>query len=541
MGSMKADYLSYKDTNSFSKTFLAYLDKDPEMLEFIQNWPSMESLYEQISKKESFPHRETLVEVLKDQYHSLNESQKVSAKVQENIQALRNKKTFTITTGHQLSLFTGPLYFLYKIASVIRLTQDLKQAYKEYDFVPVFWMASEDHDFAEINHTFYDDTKISWDVDSFSGTGRLKTDTIASVVKKYTQILGLQGYSNELKTLVEEAYLGNSNLADATRCLVNSLFGEFGLVVIDGDEKRLKTCFAPIIEEDILCQHSNKQVQETNHKLLQKNYQTQVFSREINFFYLKDEFRERIQGLSDGNFEVKNQNVSFTPEEIKTEIKNHPERFSPNVIMRPVYQEVVLPNLAYIGGGAEVVYWMQLKGVFDHYKIPFPLLLSRNSAVIMEEKKYSQWERLGFTHSDLFKKTEELIRELVEKNTTHVLNLQNEISELDRVFQDMKIRVGKVEPTLISSTEAVQKRLYHALSNLEKKLLKAEKKNHSQGLESIQSIKQILYPMGNLQERHQNMAKYYVLMGPDFIQQLIQHLNPLDFRFTLLKYNRKKD
>lgn len=538
---MVADCLSYRDTNSFSSTFLAYLEKDPQMLEFIENWPTLESLYQQISKKQNFSNREVLVKTLKKQYGEfLFSKAALPDSVNQNIELLSDENTFTITTGHQLSLFTGPLYFLYKISSVIRLTRDLKKAYPSYNFVPVFWMATEDHDFAEINHTYYENTEIKWDTPSHSATGRLSTKSIQETVKKYTQILGLQGHSETLKSLVEEAYLKHNNLADATRSLVNGLFGKEGLVILDADDKELKACFAPIIQKDLVEQNSYSQVQLTNLKLHDKGFQTQVFAREINFFYLMDEFRDRIIPNKDGTYEVLNQNVGFTQEQLIHEVQENPERFSPNVIMRPLYQEVVLPNLAYIGGGAEIVYWLQLKGIFDLYNIPFPLLIPRNSALIMEEKKLIQWKKLGFDKADLFKKTDLLLKEFVELNTKHTLNLHKETAEFEKVFTDLKERVSEIETTLISSTAAVEKRLLHALQNLEKKLLKAEKRNHAQGLEIIQAIKDAIYPMGHLQERHQNMAKYFVHLGPDFIQSLIENLDPLDFRFLILCYKKQK-
>ncbi|MFD2598500.1 bacillithiol biosynthesis cysteine-adding enzyme BshC [Sphingobacterium corticis] len=530
---MKATYIDYRDTNSFSKTLLAYLDGDAELAPFYGHRPTIESFQKQIQEKSSFSseQRQTLVEVLNQQYAGLLEDAPLVA---EQINALAQPNAFTVVTGHQLNVFTGPLYFIFKIVSAIRLAQDLKKAYPDQHFVPVYWMATEDHDFAEINHTRVHGKKVSWDRSAIAATGRMPTDDMAEVVRQYVGMLGLSGFSKELAELVESAYLKNLSLADATRTLVHGLFKDYALLILDADRPELKTYFAPYIEQDILQERSFQAIEKTSAALNSAGYATQVNAREINFFYLTDEFRERLVRTEDGNFEVLHQNIFFTESEIKAEIAEHPERFSPNVVMRPLYQEIILPNLAYVGGGAEIVYWLQLKANFDQFEVPFPILIPRNSAIVTDDTTVGKIFRLDLTLKSIFRPLDNLKNEYVRRYTKHRLTLRDEWMELNAIFGKMKLRTHKIDPSLGPSTEAVKARLKKAINNLEKKLLKSDKRNHQDGLIQIERVKDRLFPGGGLQERSENFATLYVKHGDALIDELILYFHPLDFKFTIL-------
>lgn len=528
---MKATYIAYKDTNSFSKTLLAYLDNTPSLADFAGNRPDMSGFAKQLEAKTDKTDRDRLVYALQHQYGNLLHEQSAVA---ANISALSDERTFTVTTGHQLNIFTGPLYFIFKIASTIRLARDLKTAFPEHNFVPVYWMATEDHDFAEINHTRLHGKKIVWDAPSGGATGRMKTAGMGDTVREYQRTLGLSDNSSKLAALVESAYLRHDNLADATRYLVNGLFGSYGLVVIDADDVSLKQRFSAFIEQDIIGGYSHSAIEQTSDALERAGFSSQVHAREINFFYLTDSFRERIVKLENGRYEVLNQGLSFSEDELREEIEHHPERFSPNVVMRPLYQEVILPNLAYIGGGAEIAYWLQLKSCFEHYGVDFPILVPRNSAMITDDNMSVKVLRLNLTFRSIFKDTEELKKEYVRRHTKHRLTLNDEWMELNAIFSKLRLRAHKIDPSLGPSTDAVKARLKKAINNLERKLLKADKRNHDDALIQIDRIKEKLFPGGALQERSENVGLLYVRYGDRLIDELIQHFNPLDFKFTII-------
>ncbi|GHE29225.1 bacillithiol biosynthesis cysteine-adding enzyme BshC [Sphingobacterium griseoflavum] len=528
---MKATYIDYSDTNSFSKTLLAYLANDEQLQPFYGERPNLDGFRAQMDRKKGFSHRERLVSQLEEQYGAaLTDNPRVA----EHIALLREPNTFTVTTGHQLNIFTGPLYFIFKIITAIRLAKDLKKAFPAYNFVPVYWMATEDHDFAEINNTRVFGKKILWDVPAVSGTGRMSTSSMQETVKQYCNTFGISPNADRLKTIVEEAYLQDRSLADATREMVNALFKQEGLVIIDADCKALKEPFIPYILQDILEQKSIKAIENSSKKLTELGFQTQVHAREINFFYLTDEFRERIVRTEDGRFEVLHQGLFFSAEEMKAEIEQFPERFSPNVVMRPLYEEIILPNLAYIGGGAEIVYWLQLRANFNQYDVPYPILIPRNSAMVTDDAVAGKIYRLDLTFKRIFKSADELKSEYVRRHTKHRLNLRDEWMELNAIFGKIKLRTHKIDPSLSASTEAVKARLKKAINNLEKKLLKADKHNYEEALVQIERVKDKLFPNGGLQERSENFAALYIKYGEQLIQELEKHFNPLDFKFTIL-------
>lgn len=531
---MKATYIDYSETNSFSSTALCYLAQDPRLEPFVSYFPTLENFGKFIAEKKITADREVLQQVLLKQYADTLSASSLHQNVSTNINLLSQDSTYTVTTGHQLNIFTGPLYFIYKIVTAINLAAELKVKYPEKDFVPVYWMASEDHDFAEINHIKVFGKKISWDAQVSGATGRLNPETISDALRTYQNSLGISENSEHLGSIIKAAYLEHKTLASATRYLVNALFGEYGLVIVDADEPALKKQFAGIIEEDILTAKSYSAINDSSKRLKEAGFDPQVNSREINFFYMKDDFRERIVA-DNGVYYVLNSDIRFTEEELREEIRSYPERFSPNVVMRPLYQEVILPNLAYIGGGAELVYWLQLKQNFDQFKVSFPLVLLRNSAMLVDESFSSKLCRLKIYSKDIFKDTDTIKKEWVLKNSRNNLSLHDEMTEFNALFEKLKLRASKVDPTLVASTDAINARLKHALGNLEKKFLKAEKRNHESILQQIDGLKDKYFPGAGLQERSENFGIYYVKYGRLLVAELIKHFKPLDMKFTILE------
>lgn len=527
---MKVQYIDYAKTRCFSSTITRLLNHDEEVKPFINQFPDLKTFEKIISERKYSGNRTQLVEVLEKQYQNIENQPQL---LKNNIQSLKAKNTFTITTGHQLNIFTGPLYFIFKIVSAINLAKKLQQTFPDKNFVPIYWMATEDHDFEEINHTYVAGKKISWKMDAKGATGRLYTKTFIQTLNEYKGILGISANAKKLGEIVTKAYSQYDKLADATRYLANELFGDYGLVIIDADDKTLKQEFVPIIKRDIVEQNSFKHISKSSAELENIGIHAQVNPREINFFYLTDILRERIV-FEDEKYQVLNSEISFSEAELKEEIENYPERFSPNVVMRPLFQEVILPNLAYIGGGGEIAYWLQLKSNFDFYKIDFPLLILRNSAMLANEQTVNKLNKLGLSFEDAFIATEELKKIYVQNHTQHELNINNEWQQLQNVFDSLKNRVAKIDPTLKPSAEAVEVRLKKAMDSLEKKLMRADKRNHNEAMSDIENVKKQLFPGGGLQERKENFGLFYVKYGDDFIKELIENFKPLEFKFSIL-------
>ena len=533
---MPADCLSYKETNYFTRLITDYLEQKDEIKEFYHRFPAIENFGAQIEeKKESFSanNRQVLVEVLQEQYKELV----VSQAVLENIQLLNEENTFSITTGHQLNLFTGPLYFLYKIVSAINLASALKREYPQTNFVPVYWMATEDHDFEEINFFNLNGKKFKWN-SSQPGAGKdavgnLSTEGLEEVFDLFSAEIGGGKTAQKLKELFKKAYLEHKNLTDATRYLANELFGEYGLLIIDGDNKALKTKFIPYLEKELFDHVSHKATEPIAQKLNELGYGVQVNPREINLFYLCDGLRERIIE-QESRFYVNETTISWSADELKQHVNDHPERFSPNVMTRPLYEEVVLPNLCYIGGGGELAYWFELKAYFEKVEVPFPILLLRNSALIETAKQNEKRRKLDISQTELFLKQHELINRKVRKISNIDIDFSPQKEHLVRQFSHLYELAEKTDKTFLNAVKAQEVKQLKGLDNLEKRLLKAQKRKLSDEVTRIARLQNELFPNQSLQERQINFSEMYLEYGGGLISTLIENLDPLDLRFTIL-------
>ncbi|WP_420317180.1 bacillithiol biosynthesis cysteine-adding enzyme BshC [Ekhidna sp.] len=515
---MRTETIPLDETDCFSPFFIDYINQKKELVPFYNDYPTVRD-FEKIIKNRQFKddRRSVLVEVLKEQYQDLEISNTVSL----NIDALADSNTFTITTGHQLNIFTGPLYFIYKVVTVINACKTLKHTYPAYNFVPVYWMASEDHDFEEINHFYFEGKKYEWHTDQTGAVGHFDPSGLKEIATKLPK--GAEFF--------KEAY-SHKTLADAGRAYVNHLFGGEGLVVVDADHAKLKTIFSHVIEDDLFNHNPEKLVTKTSSSLNEIGYKTQVHARLINFFYLDKGVRERIEKTESG-FQVLETDLSFSDEEMRSLINDHPERFSPNVILRPLYQETILPNLAYVGGPSEAVYWLQLKGVFDHFETAFPLLMPRNFALVVPETAATKWEKTGLEQSELFLSNEKAFEKWVKANCDHEISYDEELKKLKDLESSLKGKAGEVDPTLAQHIEALHATFSKRIGKAEKKLVRAEKRLHEDRRRQIESVKDVLFPGGSLQERRDNFLNFY-LADPEFVQKLLNTFDAFDYRMYLI-------
>lgn len=529
---MPTDCISFKDTNYFSSLICDYLDEKPELIPFYNRFPKLENFKLQIEEKKGSvktSSRTVLTKVLKSQYQNT----KTSVLTSRNIEALKEENTFTITTGHQLNLFTGPLYFLYKIVSTINLTVQLKQEYPENNFVPVYWMATEDHDFEEINYFNFKGKKVHWNIESNGAVGEIGTHGLEEVFNIFSSELGQGNNANFLRALFENAYLKHDNLAEATRYLANALFSEYGLVIIDANDTELKQLFIPFVEKELLDKVSYNAVINSN-SALEKHYNIQVNPREINLFYIAKGIRERIIEKK-GRYYVNDTDNSWTKKELLKHLNEEPERFSPNVIMRPLYQEVVLPNLCYIGGGGELAYWLQLKDYFNAVDIPFPILLLRNSVLIRTEKQRKKQQKLNLTLEDVFLSQQDLINKQVKALSVIDIDLGVQKEHLQKQFEDLYVLAGQTDKSFIGAVAAQEKKQVKGLVNLEKRLLKAQKRNFRDYIDRITDLQNEMFPGQSLQERNLNFSEIYLEFGDHLIPRLILDLQPLKGEFLIME------
>lgn len=526
--------IDLKETNQFSSLITDYIGNHKLVEEFYSYPPVIEAFKDVIFQKENdFVNRLILTNVVIKQYDKISVEDK--GDILDVINTLKEKNTFTITTGHQLCVFTGPLYFIYKIISTINTAKKLKSAYPDYNFIPVYWMASEDHDFEEINHIHLYSKKISWQQEQKGACGRINTHTLTDFFRELSEISGNSVHAEFIKQLFEKAYLHNYNLADATRILVHEIFGKQGLLILDADDAELKRAFIPYMEDDILNHHAFNKVNETNSKL-EVNYTIQVKPREINLFYLADGLRERIIKTEKNTYRVNNTDITFSQSEIIQLLKSKPELFSPNVVLRPLYQEVILPNLAYIGGPGEIAYWLQLKNMFDFYKVPFPVLMLRNCLLFLEKDMQNKLNEFNLKLPEIFMDLEELVKHFLTNNTNGIetVNFETEKENLHLIYESLKNTSGNIDATLIPFIAGEHQKSLNAILLLEQKITKAQKRKHEVAINQLKKIKEKLFPDSVPQERHYNFAMLYLYYGNSFLEYLMETLDPFLQKYLII-------
>lgn len=519
--------IAYRATGRFSPIVLDHLDDHVDLREFRSFSPDREGLHAALAARR-FPEatRRTLCAALEDQYAGMS----VQPAVRRHLDLLRRPDTLTVTTGHQLCLFTGPLYVPFKILNTIRLAAELSTP--ERPVVPVFWMATEDHDRAEIDHAFIRGHRVDWPGAAGGAVGRMKLEGITATLDAVDALLGPGSHADELRSLLRSCYRPEHSLATATRLFVDALFGRFGLVVLDADEPALKAAFAPVMREELVNEVAVRSVQYANEKLA-AHYKVQAHARAINLFHLRPGHRSRIVAEGE-HYRVLDGGPVFTLNELLRLLEEQPGALSPNVLLRPVYQECILPNIAYVGGGGELAYWFQLKWLFHAVQQPLPVLLLRTSAAFLSPKDLARTEALGLTPEELFLPQETLRARVARAEADFSTDLSAEREEAAAYYAALATRAQQADPTLKGAVEAVAARAMHGLDALERKLLRAAKRQQAEPLARLAQVEEGLFPGGGLQERRENFMPWYAAEGPAFFDRLLAELDPLDPRFSLL-------
>jgi bacillithiol biosynthesis cysteine-adding enzyme BshC len=512
-----ATYLSYDSTGYFSTIVSDYLSQAAPLQPFYKHTADLEGIAAAIKSRKAFDTpRATLVEALQQQYKGLP----ITEKLNSNIASLTSDHTFTVTTAHQPNIFTGPLYFIYKILHAIRLADELNNHFPDSKFVPVYYMGSEDADLEELGVVHVGGQKLRWETKQTGAVGRMKVDkNLIRLIHAVHGQAGVLPFGKAWTDILLQCYTEGKTIQQATLELLNILFGAFGLVVLIPDAAALKQEFSSVVQKELLEQFSHKVVTATIAALEASQYKVQAGGRELNLFYLIDNQRERIE-KENGLFVVKALSLSFTGEQILQELREHPERFSANVILRGAFQETILPNIVFIGGGGELAYWLELKNVFAAVDIPYPVLMLRNSFLLLKQQHLAQWQGTGHTVQDLFTDTDTLITQYARTHAEQPLELTAELGVAQQFYADLRKRTDAVDASLSEHLIALEKQALKKLHALEKKLLRAEKKKHAVINTRITQLRSQLFPNNSLQERIDNFSLWYATYGPSLLQSL---------------------
>lgn len=520
----------YQQTGYFSKIVLDYLNKSEQLKPFYLHAPTVEGIKEAIAARKDFAtDRVLLTNELKEQYKNLPET----PAVQKSIGLLAEPNTFTITTAHQPNIFTGPLYFAYKILHVIKIAAELSKQLPGNNFVPVFYMGSEDADLDELGSIKIDGKSYTWQTKQTGAVGRMKVDkAFLKLLQEMEGQLGVYPFGKEIISIFREAYKEGQTIQQSTLYAVNALFGEYGLVTVIPDNANLKKAFDSVVEKELFEGFSHKAVSKTL-AALEQHYKVQAGGRDINLFYLIDDKRERIE-LNGDLYEVKTLHKQWSKEEIKNELSAYPERFSANVILRGVFQETILPNIAFIGGGGELAYWLELKDVFAAVNVPYPVLVLRNSFAITDKAWIKKLEKTGLGLTDIFLSEHDVMNKVVQLHSTHKTQLNGELEKVKELYTIIGDRASAIDATLQQHVAALQTKTVKRLEELEKKMLRSEKRKFNQEQQQIQQLKQALFPDNNLQERVENISGFYAQHGRAFIDLLLANSLTLEQEFAVL-------
>jgi len=527
---MNIEKIEYSDVSAISFKDLSYINLESFLRDFYNYTPSLDSFQQAIEdRKKQVVDRALLVEVLKENYSKIDPS----TLQENNIKALESENTFTIITAHQPSLLGGPLYYVLKIASVVNLCIQLNSRYPEYTFVPIFVSGGEDHDFEEIDHLHLFGKTVRWEREASGAVGRLSTEGLNEVIEEVSGILGDNPNASAMVKTFYESLEGSDTYGDFVFKLVNLLFGKYGVIAVNMDNEKLKKRFVPIMKREILEQLSKSLVSETQENLEQHKFKAQAFPRDINLFYLCEDGRKRIEPDGDA-FAVVDTNLRFTKDGLLNELENHPDRFSPNVVMRPLYQEYCLPNLAYIGGGGEIAYWLERKSQFEVFNIFYPMLIRRNSVMILNKGHLKNMAKLGFEISDIFKDKDKLIFQFINAESEVEIKLDLQKSRIEEAYKEIAEKSSAVDPSLSKSVLAEMTKQLKNIDNMESRIKRSLKSQQEVNVNKIIKLKEKLFPNNGLQERYDNFLPHYLGIGTSFFDILVENLDPLDRKFICL-------
>ena len=510
--------------SQFSERDRAFMQNSAHFADFMAFPNEIDSFVTAANKKaKNFDStsRELITTVLTEQYNALAISHSLS---ESNLTALADPTTFAIVTAHQPCLMSGPLYFIYKIASAISMAKRLNDQQTTAKFVPVYVIGSEDHDFEEINHISLFGKKLEWNHKGGGAVGRMKLTGIEEIIDQVESMLGKDKYKDGIVELLRASYQADRTLAEATAHFVYSLFGEHGIIVADLDDVRLKHRAKSVIKSELHDQFSSPLIQANQKRLGDIGFNSQIFSRPINLFYLHDNVRSRIE-YENGKFRLGDKEL--TEKEVDSLLDTKPERFSPNVALRPLYQQLVLPSVVYIGGGAEVAYWMELKGVFDAQKIDFPIILRRDSATWIRSRTLATLNKTGLDINDLWLPMHKAQTAYLAKQEDSNWSLDIRRQAFEGLMNDLTEEVLNIDSGLTKMLKGFGAQQDNFLSKLESKLKKSLKSQHEVAMNRIAKIWEELFPGNSLQERKENFIAIYSVMGPTFVDTLIDCFDPL--------------
>ncbi|MBI1803480.1 MAG: bacillithiol biosynthesis cysteine-adding enzyme BshC [Ignavibacteriae bacterium] len=488
-------------------------------------------------------HRTTLVEVLEEQNRAYGSSDKTL----EHIHQLAEENTFAIVTGQQVGILGGPLYTVYKTITAVKLARQLHEAHPQYNFVPVFWLEGEDHDFEEVNkvgllNNEHQPVTIEYLLKgkkiqkNLGAVGEIELNgSLDLFFDQLQKTLTNSEFRESILQTIRKTYTPSSTFNRAFAQLMNSLFEDEGLVFISSNDRRLKQLLSSVFLKEINEFPRVSQLIIQQSAELEVNYHAQMKTKAMNLFLFYKGGRYFIEPR-ENDFALRGTRQYFSKEELIRMVEENPEMISPNVALRPICQDTILPTLAYVGGPSEVAYFAQLKPVYQYYDLTMPIIYPRASATVLEERQLKIMEKYQLDVMEFF----ENYRSINDK----VIQLISEVT-IDDMFteaaqriadtlNEMRFGLNYIDPTLMGPLESTRERIDGHLTALKQRANDAQKRKHEVALRQVQKVVNQIMPNGNLQEREFNIIYFLNKHGLEFTKWLLGELQITQFKHQIL-------
>lgn len=457
-------------------------------------------------------YRQGLVDEIFKQYEKSNISLGSDSLVYQNLIKLNESNTLTVTTGQQIHIFLGPFFVVNKILSCCAEANKLQQTNSDYNYVPVFWMATEDHDFEEIRSARLYNEVYEWDVDSNGPVGRLDPSSLLPLVDQALNRIDQTEENIAFLNTCKNAYSTCKTFADATRQIVHSLFEKTGIVIVDADSAFFKQKYSSTIQKDVVEETCSPFIDENIEILKTHGIKAPINTRPSNHFYLETSMRDRIEKTSDGSYVLVNQNRKITEEEVLRVVNKTPEMFSPNALLRPIYQQNILPNFAYLCGGSEFVYWLELNGLAKELDIPFPRLMLRKSCFFLHQKNMDYLIQEEIPPSFLFLDTENFKQQLLQNSEEKSKLIEDNIATIQKSADQLFELFDTVNNINTKSARKSHNALINKLLELQNSY-NTHRFETNQHLNKIIKIKEKVFGETYVQERHKDVISMVHEMG----------------------------
>lgn len=473
-----------------------------------------------------------LIEVLREQNFEFN----MGSATSENIDKLSHAQAHTVVTGQQAGLFTGPLYTIYKALTAIKLSNQLKGKYG-VEFVPVFWIESNDHDFNEVNHINVLDSgdalvKIEYIPSNYRYGSPIKDvkidESIRDIIKKLEEFSPETEFKCDVFDILRDSYLSGLSFNQAFGRMMMSLFKDFGLILLDPSDHRLKELMIPLMHREIESElETTNIVNLSGRKLRSIGYQPQIERSEYstNLFLEEDGIRYKLMFIN-GRFLVNGQGRSLSSSEVIDMLYTQPWKFSPNVCLRPVIQDYILRTVAYVAGPAEISYFAQLKELYEYMDVEMPIIYPRASFIIVEPKVQHAMQVNGLNISELSEDYEKLFAKLSRRKISNHIeeSIESIKSKIAGMFKELSADLKKVDPNMVNIVESTAIKIYHQIDQLKEKTYQMQRNRDEITKRQVKRACMNIYPLGKHQERVFNIVQYLVLHGMNFLNELYESL-----------------